>query len=172
MRPLTLALPALLALSFVTLAAEPAQAVGICVDESGRNYNPDLYNNMGPQPTADCDGIACYGYSGNGQWQTCVPPTIYCTTDLVPCGPPIHGLDPCELDLCVVTSSAGTGLCIVGDLYNNMAGQPSSMCDGLVCVGFSNGDWDRCVLDCTADGCPRLWEDPCERLMCQPPMDP
>jgi hypothetical protein len=171
MRPLAVALAALASLSFVSLTAEPAQAVGLCVDESGHNGDPDLYNNMGPQPTADCDGIACYGYGGNGYWQTCVPPTVYCTESVLPCRPPV-AIEPCELNLCQVTSASSVALCAYGDLYNNQAGQPSSGCDGAVCAGFSNGEWDRCVLDCTADGCPRLWQDPCGRLMCQPPMDP
>ena len=39
------------------------------------------------------------------------------------------------------------GLC-VGNVYNNQQG-PSSGCDGVVCVGYANGDWQRCVLDCT-----------------------
>ena len=102
MRFLAAALVGLAALSFVSLTAEPAQAVGICADESGHNNNADLYNNMGPQPTADCDGVVCYGYSGNGNWNTCVPPTIYCTEGIVPCGGGIVG-DPCDLDLCIVT---------------------------------------------------------------------
>jgi hypothetical protein len=102
MRLLTLAFAGLVALSFASLTARPAEAVGICVDaRGGHNGSPDLYNNMGPQPTADCDGVACYGYSGNGLWQTCVPPTIYCTESLVPCQPPIA--QPCDLDLCIVT---------------------------------------------------------------------
>jgi hypothetical protein len=100
MRLLAAALVALAALSFVSLTAPPASAAGVCVDESGHNGNPDLYNNM-HDPSADCDGAVCYGYSGNGQWQTCVPPTIYCMESLVPCQPPIV-VEPCELDLCVV----------------------------------------------------------------------
>lgn len=172
MRLLASALVAAASLSFVSLVAEPAQAVGICADESGDNGNPDLYNNMGWNDWSDCDGMVCYAYTG-GSWQTCVPPTIYCATSIVPCQPPI-AIEPCELDLCVVypASSAALALCAYGDLYNNQAGQPSSGCDGALCTGFSDGDWKTCVLDCTADGCPRLWEDPCGRLMCQPPMDP
>lgn len=158
MRPLTLALPGLLALSLLTVVAEPAQAVGICAAESGHNGDPDLYNNMGPQPMADCDGVVCVGYSG-GAWSTCVPPTLYCTTSAVPCSPPIV-LEPCrvgDVSLCQVTASSSIALCLAGDVYNNQAGQPGSGCDGVACTGFSDGQWDRCVLDCTADGCPRLW---------------
>jgi hypothetical protein len=44
----------------LSLAAAPADAVGICTVG-------DLYNNMGPH----CGGIVCYGYS-NGHWQNCV----------------------------------------------------------------------------------------------------
>lgn len=59
---------------------------------------------MGPQPTADCDGVVCMGYSGNGHWQTCVPPTIYCLESIVPCGPPVVIdpiiADPCERLMC------------------------------------------------------------------------
>jgi hypothetical protein len=158
MRILTLAFAAAIALSFVTVTAEPAQAVGLCADESGRNYNPDLYNNMGG-PGSDCDGMFCYGYSGNGNWNTCVPPTIYCST-FAPCPPPMT----------TASSSSATTVCTAGDLYNNAQG-PSSGCDGYLCTGYANGDWNTCVLDCTADGCPRI-EDPCRTLMCQPPFDP
>ena len=143
MRILTLAFAAAIALSFVTLTAEPAQAVGLCVDESGRNQNPDLYNNMGPQPTADCDGVLCYGYSGNGNWNTCVPPTVVCTVG--PCPPPPMA----------ASSEVGPPTACVGTLYNNAQG-PSSGCDGIACTGYSDGDWKTCVLDCTADGCPRI----------------
>ena len=153
MRFLAYALVAVAALSFVSLTAEPAQAVGICADESGNNNNADLYNNMGWRSSTDCDGIVCYGYGQYG-WDTCVPPTIYCVTD------------PCP----VMASSAALTLCTTGDLYNNAVG-PSSGCDGAVCTDYSNGDWGTCVLDCTADGCPRV-EDPCRYLMCQPPFDP
>ena len=161
MRLLAAAVVALAGLSFVSLTAEPAQAVGICADESGNNRNSDLYNNMGWSDRTDCDGIVCYGYGQYG-WTTCVPPTVHCTFVCPP--PPI------------VTASAAVGLptLCVGTLYNNAQG-PSSGCDGPACTGYSNGDWKTCVLDCTADGCPRLdglFEDPCRRLMCQPPMDP
>jgi hypothetical protein len=176
MRPLTLAVPGLLALSLLTVVAEPAQAVGLCADESGHNGNRDLYNNMGPHPEADCEGVFCMGYSG-GSWGTCVPLDVQCAEALpqvLPCNPPVH-VAPCEVNgvaLCQTTASAALALCLYGNLYNNQAGQPSSSCDGVVCTGFAHGDWQRCVLDCTADGCPRFWDDPCERLMCQPPMDP
>lgn len=156
MRFLTLALVGLASLSFVSLTAEPAQAVGICADESGNNNNADLYNNMGWRSATDCDGIVCYGYGQYG-WDTCVPPTIYCVTS--PCPPTM------------ATSAAAITACTYGDLYNNAQG-PSSGCDGVVCTGYSGGDWDRCVLDCTTDGCPRIFEDPCRYLVCQPPMDP
>jgi hypothetical protein len=33
------------------------------------------------------------------------------------------------------------GICTVGDLYNNM----HDRCDGLVCYGYSNGQWQTCV---------------------------
>ncbi|MEA3136821.1 MAG: hypothetical protein QOJ26_1350 [Thermoplasmata archaeon] len=160
MRILTLAFAAAIALSFLTITAEPAKAVGLCADESGHNGNPDLYNNMGPQPQADCDGIFCYGYSGNGNWNTCIPPPIYCS-QYAPCPPPQT----------TQSSSGAPALCTYGDTYNNQAGQPSSDCDGALCTGFSQGQWNTCVLDCTTDGCPRI-EDPCRNLMCQPPMDP
>lgn len=42
---------------------------------------------------------------------------------------------------------AGIALCVMG-AYNNQQG-PSSGCDGVVCQGFSNEDWERCVGDCT-----------------------
>lgn len=92
MRLLAAALVALASLSFVSLTAEPAQAVGICADTSGNNGDPDLYNNMGWHDWNDCEGVVCYAYTG-GSWQTCVPPTIYCTT-AVPCRPPIEIADP------------------------------------------------------------------------------
>jgi hypothetical protein len=213
MRILPLAFAAVFALSFVTVQAEPAQAVGLCT------YN-DTTNNMGG-PGSECEGVFCMGYS-NGDWQTCVPPH---PCDVYSCPPPpidpivtessmqaaaicvvadvyntgslpcdglvcygqtqsawqtCVGESPCIPPRCHIpppqlagsTASAGTSLCTAGDLYNNQAGQPSSGCDGVVCTGYANGDWDRCVLDCTADGCPRLFEDPCDRLMCQPPFDP
>ena len=142
MRILTLAFAAAFALSFLTITAEPAKAVGLCADESGHNSNPDLYNNMGG-PNSDCDGVFCYGYSGNGNWNTCVPPTIYCST-IAPCPPPP-----------IVTASAvGPPTLCVGTVYNNAQG-PSSGCDGPACTGYSNGDWKTCVLDCTTDGCPQ-----------------
>ena len=81
MRILAAALVALASLTFVSLTAEPAAAVGICADESGHNGNPDLYNNM-RDPYSDCDGIVCYGYSGNGYWQTCIPPPVQCPPDV------------------------------------------------------------------------------------------
>lgn len=150
MRILTLAFAAAFALSFLTIHAEPAQAVGLCTYD-------DTTNNMGG-PGSECEGAFCMGYNSQTGWQTCVPDG---PCDVFECWPPVTS----------TSSSASTALCTTGDLYNNQAGQPSSNCDGVVCTGFSNGDWDRCVLDCTADGCPRI-EDPCERLMCQPPFDP
>jgi hypothetical protein len=155
MRILTLALAAASVLSFLTVQAEPAEAVGLCA------YN-DVYNNMGG-PGSECEGVFCMGYSG-GDWRTCVPPH---PCEVYSCPPP--PIDPIVTS--TASSSAGTGLCLAGDLYNNQAGQPSSGCDGAVCTGYSNGDWGTCVLDCTADGCPRI-EDPCRYLMCQPPFDP
>ena len=155
MRFLALALVAVASLTFVSLTAEPAQAVGICADESGRNQNEDLYNNMGWSSRTDCDGIVCYAYTG-GDWVTCVPPTIYCTTAAVPCQPPvILDPDPCSMLMCqppfpeTASTAIGPPALCVGTVYNNQAGQPSSGCDGVVCHGFSNGDWHTCVADCT-----------------------
>lgn len=91
MRILTLAFAAAFALSFLTVTAEPAEAAGLCADESGHNSNPDLYNNMGG-PNSDCDGVFCYGYSGNGNWNTCV---LDCTTDGCP-----RIEDPCRYLMC------------------------------------------------------------------------
>lgn len=64
MRLLTLALVAATLLGFASLTAEPADAAGMCV--SG------VYSNMG-HPDG-CGGVACYGYSSQTGWQTCVPP--------------------------------------------------------------------------------------------------
>ena len=41
----------------------------------------------------------------------------------------------------------GVALCVL-DLYNNQSG-PSSGCDGVACVGYSDEQWERCVIDCT-----------------------
>lgn len=63
-----------------------------------------------------------------------------------------------------VTALAGAvGICAYRDLYNNMGG-PGSECDGVLCLGYANGDWDRCVLDCTVDQCPRLPPPPQQGL--------
>ena len=48
----------------------------------------------------------------------------------------------------VAAAPTGVALCVLG-VYNNQQGQPSSGCDGIVCQGFSDGDWHTCVLDCT-----------------------
>lgn len=44
-------------------------------------------------------------------------------------------------------SNGPPALCVAG-VYNNQHG-PSSGCDGIACLGYSNEDWERCVLDCT-----------------------
>jgi hypothetical protein len=160
MRFLALALAGLAVLSFVSLTAEPVQAVGLCAYD-------DVYNNMGG-PGSECEGALCMGYNSQTGWQTCVPDEL---CDVYNCWPPCG--TGC-LDQAKATSTATIAppaVCTTGDHVNTAVG-PSSGCDGAVCTGFSNGDWKTCVLDCTADGCPRLFADPCDYLMCQPPMDP
>jgi hypothetical protein len=159
MRILTLALAAAFALSFLTVQAEPTKAVGLCAYD-------DVYNNMGG-PGSECEGAFCMGYNSQTGWQTCVPDD---PCDVYNCWPPCGTGCLGLAEASATAAVAPPAVCTIGDHVNTAEG-PSSGCDGAVCAGFSNGDWDRCVLDCTADGCPRI-EDPCRYLMCQPPFEP
>jgi hypothetical protein len=77
MRILTLAFAAAFALSFLTVQAEPAKAVGLCAYD-------DVYNNMGG-PGSECEGALCLGYNSQTGWQSCVPDDL---CDVYNCWPP------------------------------------------------------------------------------------
>ena len=83
MRALAIALTAVTALSFVTLTAEPADAMAVCVIG-------DVYNTA---HNDSCDGVVCTGHDQWG-WQTCYVEIGPCT-----CPPPREplGIDTSEL---------------------------------------------------------------------------
>jgi hypothetical protein len=116
MRILTLAFAAALALSFVTVTAEPASALGgpaLCV--------LDVYNNQAGQPSSGCDGVVCEGFS-NDDWETCVGD---CTSCVAP----------------APASTQQAAICVVGDVYNT----GSLPCAGLVCYGQTQYYWQNCI---------------------------
>lgn len=80
MRALAIALTAATLLSFVTLTAEPTEAMAVCVIG-------DAYNTA---PNDSCDGVVCTGYNQSG-WQTCYVEIGPCT-----CPPP---REPLGIDL-------------------------------------------------------------------------
>jgi len=128
MRILTLSLAAAVALSFLTVNAEPAQAVGLCAYD-------DIYNNMGG-PGSECQGVVCMGYNSQTGWQTCVPPG--------PCGVSClaTGTTASSSDL-GTDASQQMAICVIGDLYNT-GGSP---CEGAVCTGWNQWGWQKCYPD-------------------------
>jgi hypothetical protein len=83
MRILAVTLTALAALSFVSLTAEPADAMAVCVYD-------DVYNTA---PWDSCDAVVCTGWNQDG-WQTCYPEIGPCT-----CPPPQEPLRVALQDL-------------------------------------------------------------------------
>lgn len=73
MRTLAFVLTAFTALSFVSLTAEPADAMALCV--IGDVYNTGFHDS--------CDGVVCTGWNQQEGWQTCYVEIGPCT-----CPPP------------------------------------------------------------------------------------
>jgi hypothetical protein len=144
MRFLPLAFAAAFALSFLTVTATPADAIGVPQTEESTELVAlcvygDAYNTH-PQKLP-CRGPVCTGYDHRG-WTTCYPEkfceTARCET---------YYDEVCAVVGCTAQSGLAAdqqmAICVIGDAYNT----GHSRCEGVVCTGWNQYGWQTCYPD-------------------------